>query len=765
MDAMAFVSRLPSPALLVSDRGKITAASPAMARSLACDLARLVGTRLASWALDPDELDAFLQVDEPSPRALRFCAADGGERWLEVSIAKGALPGAAIICAVDITERRATEQRLQEERDRYLDMISASSDGFWESDGAAHARVRIVQAHRSQGRVTLRSLESRWPDDIVDTCYDPEGFAAWQKQHDAHEPYRNVIFRQLRKDRKEQYFRSSAVPYYKGGIFQGYRGSSVDVTAQVLAEHALRRSQEHLERAQRLAAIGSAERDITAGTEVWSAELYRILGVDRASFEASDDNILALVHPDDRHKVKTGLARARAGVPTPSAEYRIVRPDGEIRTIYANADIEFDRAGRPVRFLSVFKHVIALRDAEARQRESELRLRRSEEHLKHAQRLANTGSVERDFATGSVIWSDELYRILGVGRDFPATFESFLSLVHKDDRAALVARMRAIPNLKPGERVEPDEYRIVRPDGEVRVLQPAWEAIFDDRGEATHLMAALQDVTALRAAEARHRDTELQLHHAQKLEALGALAGGVAHELNNTLVPILALTKLTAKRLPAESRERSNLNTVLQASERARDLVQKILAFSRKEAPKRGAVDLVEVAQRAVDMLRTSLPSTIHFEGALEPVPPILGDADQLHQVIVNLVSNAAHAIGDRRGTITIDVAPAAAAQIPEPHRPVVRLSVRDTGPGMDETIRARIFEPFFTTKPVGEGTGLGLSVAHGIIAGHGGHINLESGVGRGTRFDVYLPTMDATVDACLSPERGSPTLGPTVPL
>jgi PAS domain S-box-containing protein len=140
-----------------------------------------------------------------------------------------------------------------------------------------------------------------------------------------------------------------------------------------------------------------------------------------------------------------------------------------------------------------------------------MRLRCSEQHLKHAQRIANTGSIERDLTTGISVWSDELYRILGVGRDFPPNFENFLSLVHEDDRAKLAARMRSITDLKAEVQVRADEYRIVRPDGEMRVIQPVWEVMFGDRGNATHLLAALKDVTELRAAEKRQRETEQQL--------------------------------------------------------------------------------------------------------------------------------------------------------------------------------------------------------------------------------------------------------------
>jgi two-component system, cell cycle sensor histidine kinase and response regulator CckA len=249
------------------------------------------------------------------------------------------------------------------------------------------------------------------------------------------------------------------------------------------------------------------------------------------------------------------------------------------------------------------------------------------------------------------------------------------------------------------------------------------------------------DVSSIKEAEAKRRELETALYHANKLDALGRLAGGIAHDLNNTLVPVLALAKVTLGRLAEQSSERGNLELILRAAERARDLVKQILAFSRKEAPTRQPLDLAQVVEQSLKMLRASLPSTIAMKQKIAAVPPLLGDAGQLHQVITNLITNAAQAVGSGAGTITVELALEAARGAAEP---VIRLSVADTGCGMPESVKERIFEPFFTTKPVGEGTGLGLSVVHGIVSEHGGRIAVESRRGRGTRIDVYLPAAPA---------------------
>jgi signal transduction histidine kinase len=241
------------------------------------------------------------------------------------------------------------------------------------------------------------------------------------------------------------------------------------------------------------------------------------------------------------------------------------------------------------------------------------------------------------------------------------------------------------------------------------------------------------DITEIAEGERKRRDLEAQLHHSQKLEALGTLAGGMAHDLNNTLVPILALSKAMARRLPEGSRERTSLDLIVQASERARDLVGRVLTFSRKEAVEQRVFNPGQVVAQGVKLLRSLVPTTIDLVSELAPVPAVMGDPGQCYQVLLNLVSNASRAIGGGPGTIAVRLGYDVATN----H---VMLAVEDTGCGMDETTQRRIFEPFYTTRKVGEGTGLGLSVVHGIVASHGGRIDVKSVLGQGTTFTVRLP-------------------------
>src|SRR5947207_8699074 len=219
----------------------------------------------------------------------------------------------------------------------------------------------------------------------------------------------------------------------------------------------------------------------------------------------------------------------------------------------------------------------------------------------------------------------------------------------------------------------------------MRLMHRSSKLLTDDSGEPSHLLVIFRDITEVREAETQRRQLEDQLHHSQKLEALGTLAGGITHDLNNTLVPIVALSKAMARRLPDGSRDRTSLELVVQAADRARDLAGRILAFSRKETVERKLVNWGQVVGQGLKLLRSLVPTTIDLDSQLAPVPPVMGDPGQLYQILVNLVSNASRAIGTAPGTITVRMGWDGATND-------ATLAVEDTGCGMDEATRRRIF-------------------------------------------------------------------------
>jgi PAS domain S-box-containing protein len=243
------------------------------------------------------------------------------------------------------------------------------------------------------------------------------------------------------------------------------------------------------------------------------------------------------------------------------------------------------------------------------------------------------------------------------------------------------------------------------------------------------------------------RETENQLRQSQKMDAIGQLAGGIAHDLNNVLVPVLCLTQLTMGQLPSESQACKNLENVLQASKRAKRLVAQILAYSRADQPERAPVRPSDILEEVLQLLRATMPSTIEIRPNIDhDADLVLADSTQIHQVLINLASNAGHAMEQNGGILDVilepvDVDEELAAKVADLEPGLYsRVTVSDTGTGMDAKTIERIFDPFFTTKAVGEGTGMGLSVVHGIIAKHEGAIAVSSAPGQGTTFELYLP-------------------------
>ncbi len=247
----------------------------------------------------------------------------------------------------------------------------------------------------------------------------------------------------------------------------------------------------------------------------------------------------------------------------------------------------------------------------------------------------------------------------------------------------------------------------------------------------------------------RRKQLEQQLNHAQKMEALGTLAGGIAHDFNNILAAILGYVQLCYDSAEEESKLQRRLEQVLIAGERAKSLIAQIMVFSRKPEDFIQKVAVAEVVTEALDMVRASLPDNVTVESSIEEDLWIVGDSSQLHQVIVNLSTNAGYELAERGGTITVgltsqQLADEQAELLKLDPGSYVRLSFCDDGPGVSEEISGHIFDPFFTTKEAGKGTGMGLAVVHGIVKAHCGAIILESNVGTGACFTLYFPQVQA---------------------
>lgn len=291
------------------------------------------------------------------------------------------------------------------------------------------------------------------------------------------------------------------------------------------------------------------------------------------------------------------------------------------------------------------------------------------------------------------------------------------------------------------------EYRILHKSGEIRHIEDHGVVLPDETGNAIRLLGTMKDITLRVQAQEQRIHLENELQHSQRLESLGVLAGGIAHDFNNILAGIIGLTDLALREVPVDSFVHEDLTEVLQAANRAKELVRQILAFSRQSGQERSPIYLHIIAREVIKLLRASLPPTIEIiDSADVHSGAVMANAAQMYQVITNFSSNAAHAISGKSGTIEIrvrdvDLEEKDVRKSPGLRPgPYVQLSVMDTGHGMAESVLARVFDPFFTTKGPGEGTGMGLAVVHGIITDHGGTVSAMSKLGAGSCFDAFLP-------------------------
>ena len=459
-----------------------------------------------------------------------------------------------------------------------------------------------------------------------------------------------------------------------------------------------------------------------AYNEIWgrsAQELY-----------TSPRNWVEAIHSDDRERVLFD-AQTKQVAGDYDEQYRIVRSDGTIRWIHDRAFPIRDGQGHVFRIAGLAEDITERKATEDARR-------RSEATLAAAQGLAELGSWERNLRSIEITWSDEMFRLFN--RDpalGPPSFDKFLELIDPADRPRLMARYQRAHETTQEVHVE---YRTNRALGPVRHLRSGLAPIEDDAGTIVGFRGIVLDITKI-------KDTEARLFQSQKMEALGNLAGGIAHDFNNMLQPIINLTELSKDEFPADHPVQENLAMVIEAAMRARHLVRQILAFGRRSEHKLQNVDIASCIGAALGLLRNTLPSTILLVDQIEADAGIVeADPAELHSIILNLGANASQAMhGIGRLTLSVSRVGVTDPDLSERSDSsadvrFAKISISDSGHGMDADTISKIFNPFFTTKPVGEGTGLGLAMVHGILESLGGFIKVASEVDVGTTFTIYLP-------------------------
>ncbi|RPI71861.1 MAG: PAS domain S-box protein, partial [Geobacteraceae bacterium] len=422
----------------------------------------------------------------------------------------------------------------------------------------------------------------------------------------------------------------------------------------------------------------------------------------------------------------------------PHREHRMITADGQV--------IHVESTGVPIQCQGQIQHFGIFSDITERKQVEE-KLRETENKYRDLADSLPQVIFEVDLNGTLTYINHNAYVLFGYTQEEIAKGFNVLEAFIPEDKERVA--LDIMLNIQ-GQKLGRQEYTAVRKDGTRFPVSVHANRVL--RGQtATGVRGILIDLTATKLAEEEKKRLEIQLQQAQKMEAIGALAGGIAHDFNNILSAIIGYTELAMLNEGAEHCT-AELKEALIAANRAKDLVKQILAFSRQTDEDRMPVRVALVAKEAVKFLRATIPATIEIKTRLdEKSGAVLANSVELHQIIMNLCTNAQHAIGEQAGILEVEVKNAEIdlaqknAVIDLEIGSYVKLSVRDTGYGMGADTIKRIFDPYFTTKEKGVGTGLGLAVVHGIVKKCGGAIRVESELGKGTTFHIYLPKSDMT--------------------
>jgi PAS domain S-box-containing protein len=670
---------------------------------------------------------------------------DGSLHWDEVRLKPVTIDGRPHVLAVtrDITERKAAEEHLRDQQQRYRAIFDGSADPIvlW------NRRLEVVDVNaafeRTTGYARDHIVGRHWSarpdaDDLHKLIPMIEGALAGREGR--------AVERVARADGSLFDIELRYLPMNFGGEPHAL-GIGRDISQALAAEQALRDSEAQYR------AIFNASADVLT---LWNSRFQRVdvnpayerlYGWKREEVIGRGFDFPA--YSDDHQQLREQLLRRALAGETVQAEHDVVTRSGERRHAEVTA-IPFRHGDEP--------HVLVItRDITARTR-AEARLRDSEEQYR---------AIFNASADALMLWNSNLERV-----DVNPAHQKIFGYARKEvvGRAfegldwppeMVQQRLAMIRRALAGEASH-TELEALRKDGR-RIVTELRTIPFQHRGEA-HVLQIARDVTAQRAAETERRALEAQLRQAQKMEAIGQLTGGIAHDFNNILTSVIGYLVLAQERAErsADAALLRQLGSAQAAAQRARELIAQMLAFARRQRGDRRVIALAPVARQGLQLLRSTLPSSIVLDDSAladdtDALPPVRADAVQIEQVLFNLCLNARDAM-PRGGRITV--------RLTEPRDAALRctscgsdlgagrwlrLSVADTGTGIDPAVVSRMFEPFFTTKEVGRGSGMGLAMVHGIVHDHEGHIVVDSAPGGGSHFHVLLPVVDDEIDAPLA--------------
>lgn len=654
---------------------------------------------------------------------------DGTQIIIEIRTFPVKIKGKTLVLGIarDITDRKNAEKAIRESENRLKLAMEAARDGLFDwnmETGEIYFSPRYYTMLGYEPYEMPASYET-WislmhPDDRDYTV------SIIQEYMDKKRKSHKIEIRLKTKSGGWRWILSRGKLIEKDGKGATKRmvGTHSDITERKQAKQELINSNFWLEESQRVSKIGSYIFDIPKNNWTSSKILSDIFGIgdtDKKDFALW----VKIIHPEQKEDMLSYFQNDVLEKHVPfNKEYRIVRiNDGEERWVHGLGELSFDENNNPIKMLGTIQDI-------------------TERKLAEEERLLLSTAVEQSteiiFITGkdSTIQyiNPSFNKISGFSQD--EILGKSASIFFKNGDRSLFDTIQEV--LKQGNSWS-GHFNSRKKDGSPYEVESTISPIRDHSQKIINHVYLLRDVTHEMAIER-------QLQQAQKMEALGTLSGGIAHDFNNILTCIIGYTELALSDMPRGTLLERNLKQVYSAGKRGEDLVKQILAFSRQSEIVKKPVQVNLIIQEALRLLRSSAPTSIQINQNIQSDSTVLADPTQIHQVFMNLFTNSLDAVRKKGGTVEVDLEDVWLDEDFKKKHPNIhpgqhiKLSVKDTGHGIEKSIIKQIFDPFFTTKELGKGTGLGLSVAHGIVKNHGGAISLHSEPNKGTTFFVFLP-------------------------
>jgi PAS domain S-box-containing protein len=677
------------------------------------------------------------------------CHSPSERRWFRLIATPTGREGrrGAVVMHVDITDHKLKEEELVRKRSALqilFDLMPAMLCLKDTKNDFLLVNHRMAQA----SGLTVEEMEGKSAFEI----YPKEAakyYADDMEVIDSKTPKFKIMETLRDKQGRECAVQTDKVPVFdQGGKVIGLVVMVQDITERKRIEQRLKESETLLRTAGRTARLGGYFVELPSNRVVWSTEVCAIHEVADNTEPVLDEAINFCVS-DSRAEFRRLFEKcARDGAPF-DLETELITAKGRKIWVRALGEAVRDAHGNIHRVEGSFQDITERRLSEQALRDSEERFRQITDNISEVFWMTNPGRNRYLYV------SPAFERIWGQSReDLYGNPDGWNGAIHAEDKKRVQEAMES--QLKDGQFEE--VYRIVRPDGSTRWIRDRAFPVRHTSGEIYRFVGVAEDITEMKRLET-------QFLRAQRMECIGTLAGGIAHDLNNILSPILIST--TMLRNSTSLAELEKIVPLIETSaRRGADVVRQLLIFGRGVESQRVSLQVRHLLREMVDMMRETFPKSITLNFRLpNGLWPVLGDATQLHQVLLNLCVNARDAMPEG-GTLTLNACNVvldqeAAKAIPEAKAGhFLKLEVSDTGTGIPPEIIGKVFEPFFTTKPVGQGTGLGLSTVLGIVKSHGGFIHLQSELGRGTNFEVYLAATPEAAEPLKPLQMDSPPPG-----